>query len=149
MWPARRLPGPHYFALGHKMLLKPIGLSSRTHPTHKGPFHASRMPPQLPGEIEKYSLQSCIWEGFALGSLPGEGPEEGQMIRGVCSSPFSPIWVSFRSHGRLQHGGRPQGACCQHPPGLPSSCWHLVSSPGGNQLERGRENPRQKRGLLL
>ncbi|XP_067594741.1 solute carrier family 12 member 8 isoform X1 [Pseudorca crassidens] len=32
------------------------------------------------------------------------------------------IW----SHGRLQHGGRPQGACCQHPPGLPSSCWHLL-----------------------
>ena len=64
---------------------------------------------------------------------------------GGCCSPFSPVWVSFRSHGRLQHGGRPQGACCQHPPGLPSSRWHLVSSPCGNQLERGRENP-SKRG---
>ena len=28
VWPASRLPGPHYFALGHKMLLSLVELSS-------------------------------------------------------------------------------------------------------------------------
>ncbi|TKC45689.1 hypothetical protein EI555_002083 [Monodon monoceros] len=78
--------------------------------------------------LPDYSPGESFFTVFAVffPAATGEGPEEGKMIRGVCSSPFSPIWVSFRSHGRLQHGGRPQGACCQHPPGLPSSCWHLL-----------------------
>lgn len=41
-----------------------LGSPPEHQPTHKSPFHALRMPPQLPGETEKCTLQSCRWEGM-------------------------------------------------------------------------------------
>lgn len=64
------------------------------------------------------------------------------MIHGYPASLHpSLVWVSFRSHGWLQHGRRPEGACRQHTSRLPGSGWHLVSSPslqavGAGEWER-------------
>lgn len=56
MQPARCLPDPHYFVLGYKMLfVAGRAFLSIVQPT-KVPF-MPRMPPQLPGEIEKRGLQ--------------------------------------------------------------------------------------------
>lgn len=69
------------------------------------------------------------------------------MIDRVPCLTSSLVWVSFRSHGRLQHGRRPEGPCRQRPLRLPSSCWRLVSFPllDWSELENGRENPAEER----
>lgn len=53
------------------------GFPPKHHPTHKGPFHASRMPPQLPGEIEKLGCQNCRRKG-----LPWDSFQERALTRG-------------------------------------------------------------------
>lgn len=86
----------------------------------------------------------CRWQ------FPGKGPRRGRdhpgescWLHRVPCLTLSLVWVSFRSHGWLQHGRRPEGARGQRTSRLLGSCQHLVSPPLSNrcELELGEKTP--------
>lgn len=83
------------------------------HTIHKGPFHYPvDASPVAWGDGEAASLHSCKWQLPGKGLEERKGPPWGEPFdSGVPCLTSSLVWVSFRSHGWLQHGRRPEGAC--------------------------------------
>lgn len=83
------------------------------HTIHKGPFHYPvDASPVAGGDGEAASVHYCKWQLPGKGLEERKGPPWGEPFdSGVPCLTSSLVWVSFRSHGWLQHGRRPEGAC--------------------------------------